>query len=401
MRAGGLCWALVFAGVTTTANAQVIFGSIAGTITDPGGLALRGVTVSVESPALQVPQLVRLSEADGEYRVTDLPPGIYKVIYELTGFTTVVRSEIRITGGFNARLNVTLPLATFEQNITVNAQSPLVDVVSTRGGTTVAEEVLTATPNTGTMQDLFVISGGVRSNYAPMNGVRGVQSIMTVVTTYTYGQPLSYMVDQSLDGVLTYPNQLPDLNSNEEVAVRTFGNTAEVGAPGQATMFVIKSGGDQFHGRVTEAYQNQAWQANNVDARLLQQGLTVNQMKYLNDAFFDLGGFISPRRLWFYVAYRDQRNETIPAGFASSPGRDGLFGTIDDIPASDVSKGPVPTAKLSYQASQNHKFIGLYTRNTVIESAYAETPYRFTPFESTIDYHQPFPTAKGEWQGTF
>src|SRR4051812_41878279 len=192
MRARRLCWALVFVGVTATVNAQVILGSIAGTVTDQGGLALPGVTVSVESPALQVPQLVRLSEADGEYRITDLPPGIYKVIYELTGFATVVRGDIRITGGFNARINVTLPLATFEQNITVNAQSPLVDVVSTRGGTTVAKEVLTATPNTGTMQDLFVISGGVRSNYAPMNGVRGVQSIMTVVTTFTYGQPLSY-----------------------------------------------------------------------------------------------------------------------------------------------------------------------------------------------------------------
>jgi hypothetical protein len=60
---------------------------------------------------------------------------------------------------------------------------------------------------------------------------------------------LSYLVDQSLDGVITYPNQLPDLNSSEEVEVRT-GNSAEVDAPGQATVFVLKSGGDQFHGRV-------------------------------------------------------------------------------------------------------------------------------------------------------
>ena len=41
MRTRRLCWAIVFAGVTTTANAQVIFGSIGGTVTDPGGLALR------------------------------------------------------------------------------------------------------------------------------------------------------------------------------------------------------------------------------------------------------------------------------------------------------------------------------------------------------------------------
>src|SRR5216684_625742 len=209
------------------------------------------------------------------------------------------------------------------------------------------------------------------------------------------------MVDQSLDGVLTYPNQLPDLNSSEEVEVRTFGNTSEVAAPGQATVFVVKSGGDQFHGRVTETYQNNVWQSNNVDARLRGQGITVNKMTYLNDAFADLGGFLVPRRLWFYAAYRDQRNETFPPGFARDPGPDGIYGTADDKPASDIAKEPVPTVKLSYQATKNHKFIGLYTQNTVIESSYAETPYRFTPFESTLDYHQPFPTAKGEWQGTF
>jgi hypothetical protein len=230
MKAARYYCAIVFVALSATINGQIILGSIGGVVTDVSGAAMPGVTVTVTSPALQVPQMVRVSEADGEYRLTDLPPGVYRAVFELAGFATVVREEIRITSGFNARINISLPLGTVEQHVTVSAQSPLVDVVSTRGGATVPKEVLMATPNTGTMQDLFVISGGVRSNYAPMNGARGVQSIMTVVTTFTYGQPLSYMVDQSLDGVLTYPNQLPDLNSSEEVEVRTFGNTSVRGA---------------------------------------------------------------------------------------------------------------------------------------------------------------------------
>jgi hypothetical protein len=392
---------IAFVAVSVSVHGQVLLGSITGLLTDQGGAVLPGVTVTLTSPALQVDQIVRVSEADGEYRLADLPPGTYRVTYQLAGFATVVRDDIRLTSGFNARVNVTLPLAALQQDITVAAQGPLVDVVSTRGGETVSKEVLTSTPNTGTMQDLFVISGGVRSNYVPMNGARGVQSILTVTTTYTYGQVLSYLVDQSLDGVITYPNQLPDLNSSEEVEVRTFGNSAEVGAPGQATVFVLKSGGDQFHGRVTEAYQHSPWQASNIDARLLNQGIRVNQVNYLNDTFVDLGGYFYPKRVWFYAAYRDQRNETLPPGFAQSPGADGKYGTPDDAPASDIVREPVPTIKLSYQAARNHKFVGLFTQNTVIESAYAETAYRFTPFDSTIDYHQPFPTAKAEWQGTF
>src|SRR3989442_8004055 len=386
--------------LSTTVSGQVILGSIAGTVTDGTSAALPGVTVTVTSPALQVPQVVRISDAAGEYQITELPAGVYQVTYELAGFSELVREGIRLTTGFKARVDVGLQVASVAETVTVVTGTPLVDVVSTRGGTTCSQEILKSTPNTGTMQDLFLISGGVRQNYAPLNGSRCVGSIMTVVTTYTYGQALSYMVDQSLDGVLTYPNQLPDLGSTEEAQVRTFGNTAEIGAPGQATVFVIKSGGDQFHGRFTEAYQNEAWQANNVDDALGAQGISVNKMRYLNDAFVGLGGRIIRSKLWFYASYRDQRNDTFLPGFARDPGPDGVFGTIDDTPASNIVSEPVPTIKLSYQATANHKFIGLYTRNTVIESAYAQTPYRFTPFESTHDYSQPFPTGKLEWQGT-
>ena len=365
--------AIALIAVSTTVNGQVILGSILGTITDGTGAALPGVTITVTGPALQVPQLVRISEPTGEYQVTELPAGVYQVTYELAGFSKLVRDGIRLTTGFNARVDVSLQLASLAETVTVVTGSPLVDVISTRGGTVVSQEVLKSTPNTGTMQDLFLLSGGVRSSYAPMNGARGVRSIMTVVTTWTYGQPLSYLVDQSLDGVITYPNQLPDLGSSEESQVRTYGNTAEVQAPGQATLFVIKSGGDQFHGRFTESYQNEAWQANNVDAALRAQGISVNKMKYQNDASIDLGGRIIRSKLWFYGSYRDQRNESFLPGFSMEPGADGVFGTIDDIPASNVVSEPVPTIKVSYQATQNHKFIGLYTQNTVVESAYAQT----------------------------
>jgi hypothetical protein len=74
------------------------------------------------------------------------------VTYQLAGIATVVRDDIRITSGFNARVNVMLPVAVLQEDITVAAQSPLVDVVSTRGGETVSKEVLTSTPNTGTIK---------------------------------------------------------------------------------------------------------------------------------------------------------------------------------------------------------------------------------------------------------
>src|SRR5262245_22982950 len=89
--------------LSTTANGQVIQGSIAGTITDESGSALPGVTVTVTSSALQVPELIKTSGGRGDYEFLELPAGAYRVTYSLAGFRTLVRDEITLTTGFAAR----------------------------------------------------------------------------------------------------------------------------------------------------------------------------------------------------------------------------------------------------------------------------------------------------------
>src|SRR4051794_27884991 len=64
------------------AHAQsVASGAIQGQLTDESAAALPGVTVTVTGPALQVPQIVVTPEADGTYRVPDLPSGVYQIEY--------------------------------------------------------------------------------------------------------------------------------------------------------------------------------------------------------------------------------------------------------------------------------------------------------------------------------
>ncbi len=94
----------------------VVNGSINGTITDETGAALPGVSITLASSALQVPQLVRVSEGTGDYRFPELPPGVYRLAYELPGFATLVREDIRLTTAFAARVDVVL-----NQASTVNA----------------------------------------------------------------------------------------------------------------------------------------------------------------------------------------------------------------------------------------------------------------------------------------
>src|SRR5438128_1938333 len=67
------------------ALAQTTTGTITGRVTDAQGLPVPGVTITVESPALQGVQTI-VSSGNGDYIVPLLPPGTYKVAFELSGF---------------------------------------------------------------------------------------------------------------------------------------------------------------------------------------------------------------------------------------------------------------------------------------------------------------------------
>ena len=84
------------AAVPTIATAQ----SLAGTVRDTSGAVLPGVTIEASSPALITKVRTGVTDDTGQYRIPDLPPGIYKVTFTLPGFATVVREGVELSGGW-------------------------------------------------------------------------------------------------------------------------------------------------------------------------------------------------------------------------------------------------------------------------------------------------------------
>src|SRR5258706_8028972 len=115
-------------------------GTIGGTVRDESGGALPGVTVTLASPSLQVRQLVQVSDATGNYQFVDVPAGTYKLTFELAGFTTSIREDLRLTVGFNARVDAGLKVGAMSESVTVTGQSPVIDVTSTTTSVTLTAE---------------------------------------------------------------------------------------------------------------------------------------------------------------------------------------------------------------------------------------------------------------------
>ena len=62
--------------------------AIAGVARDTTGAVVPGVTVEVSSPAIIEGTRVAVTDANGRYRVVDLRPGTYTVVFTLSGFST-------------------------------------------------------------------------------------------------------------------------------------------------------------------------------------------------------------------------------------------------------------------------------------------------------------------------
>src|SRR6516162_5747890 len=89
--------------------------SIAGTVKDASGAVLPGVTVEASSPELIEKVRTALTDGTGQYRIEGLRPGTYAVTFTLTGFSTVKREGIELTGTFTATVNVDLRVGTVEE----------------------------------------------------------------------------------------------------------------------------------------------------------------------------------------------------------------------------------------------------------------------------------------------
>jgi Carboxypeptidase regulatory-like domain len=102
--------------------------SIVGTVRDASSGVLPGVTVEVASPALIEKTRTAITDGSGQYRITNLVPGIYVVSFSLTGFATVRNEGIEVNAEVTVQVNGEMRVGAIEETVSVVGSSPMVDV---------------------------------------------------------------------------------------------------------------------------------------------------------------------------------------------------------------------------------------------------------------------------------
>ncbi len=374
-------------------------GSISGEVKDAQGGVLPGVTVTATSPA-QIGTLTAVTNEAGIYRFPSVPPGDYKLNFELAGFQTNIREGIRVTLGFNAQVNVTLGVATLQETVTVTGQSPVIDTSATRIQTNYDQQALASIPNARDMWSLLSTTPSVTLNRVDVGG----STAGTQTTYFTYGysgqnRPLIEGINTT-EGTAAAGFYL-DYGSFEEVFIGAAANSAEMPNPGVLTQFVGKSGANTLGVSFYYDYENEDIQSRNLDddqvlpspgARILQDGNRLASYKNLN---IGVGGPIVRDRVWGHFAYLNQQNSV-----AAPPAGSILDGTSFDTKLFNY------TGKATYQMNQNHRFIGYLQHGTKQQPHRTDNSNRIPgsvihlTADSTVLQDSPSWVYKGEWNGT-
>src|ERR1700691_6010139 len=258
------CWLIA----TPVASGQGVgtSGSISGTVTDPqGGVLPKASVVAVEMA--QGNQYSATTDESGQYRLTSLLPGTYKVTVKIDRFETQAMTGVVVNVGETVSLDVHLKLATTSQTVEVSAIPPVVETERGSQANTLTQQYIEDLPiDRRDYLTFTLLLPGVSDStrLADDQDFRVKQTPQSGLSFYgSNGRGNSITVDggeaqDDAGGVRPTISQ----DAVQEFQVNRSNYTAELGgASGASINIVSKSGGNEVHGSLYGLFRNDAMDA--------------------------------------------------------------------------------------------------------------------------------------------
>jgi len=288
----GLAFGLVW---TTPANADELYASIRGTITDQSGAVMPGVTVTATNDGTGIVKTTTSSK-DGAYDFLQLAAGDYSVKVEKSGFKTYAASRIHLEVNQVYALNVRMDLGAVAEEIMVEANTVQVETSTPQRGDVVDASQIIDLPLIGrdwvNLQQLesgVVAASDGRLEFAT-NGSQTTQNSFLINGTDTNDLPLNTRT------------VVPSEDAIQEFRMVTNTINPEYGRNSGAVMnAIIKSGTNDFHGDAFEFYRDTFLNA--------KDWFTHDREVFHQNTFgATIGGPIWKNHSFFFFSYQGVRN---------------------------------------------------------------------------------------------
>jgi outer membrane receptor protein involved in Fe transport len=334
---------ILFTGTVQRVWAQGTTGTILGTVTDSSGGAIPDATVRVTNSGTNATQVIT-SDAQGRYRLSDLPVGDYDVQTEKSGFQTVDHRGITLNAGADVVVDFSLPVGQVTQAVTVEGDVTQVETASAAISTVVQPVQMRDLPLNGRdFEQLILLSPGVVNNNgagAAKNSFTGNSNYWSVSGSRSNGQ------GELLDGtdIQNYQNRGAgsgilgttlgvDSIAEFQMLTNTYG--AQYGGNGSVVNAVTRSGTNNFHGSAYEFLRNSALDAQNFG--------DPYKLSFKRNQFGGtMGGPIKKDKMFFFVNYEGLRQNLGVAGNPVVPDANTLQGYIPSTGAPGGCNIPAP-----------------------------------------------------------
>jgi len=338
-------------------KAQVLYGSILGTVTDPNGAVLPAAHITVVNPKTGLKREAD-SDSAGLYAIPNLPEGTYDLTASAKGFKEYKQTGVDVGVGAVVRIDFKMEVGQVNQEVTVSSSAAVLQTtkaeVSTSLGTVPIENLPTGLYRN--FQSLVLLTPGAVDNYGFTGAVADTPERAIAIPINGMDPAFnSTRIDGAQSIFLWKPGgaalYIPPLESIQEVRVTTNSYDPEKGMAGSAAVDVIsKSGTNNLHGVLFWYNHNQHFdscEAFDVNCKWRANGLTARSKPkdILNDMGGNLGGPIKKDKLFFFANWDGVFQRNTPDAFYSVPGdamRDGDFSSFLKLPVNQVdSKGNV------------------------------------------------------------
>ena len=225
-------------------------GAIGGTVTDKGGALLPGTIVKVTSKDTGTVRTAK-TNSQGEYRVTELPPGTYSITYTADGFDTAQQDNVVVTLGNLATVSPTMTVGSVASKVEVSGEAPLLHTESNEISTTIDQATIDNLPINGRRWSNFaLLTPGVVSNSDGFGllSFRGISYLLNNNTVDGADDNQAYFSEARGRTRSAYT---VTQGAVQEFQVNTSNYSAEYGrAAGGVINTVTKSGTNQLHGQL-------------------------------------------------------------------------------------------------------------------------------------------------------
>jgi outer membrane receptor protein involved in Fe transport len=370
-------------------------GDILGRVTDTTGAVLPGATVTVESLATKQVRVVTTSDS-GDYIVTPLPIGAYRIKIAMEGFGTQT-TQIQLATGDRATFDVKLSIGDVTETVAVTAESPMLQTQTATVGALVSEKAVQDLPVAGRNITRLVqlVPGafeGVSNSLA--SGTRPDERRQT--SAVSINGAMDNQNNQLIDGMDNNERAIgtvgvkPSIDAIAEVKVQTNMYTAEVGrTAGGVVNIITKAGGNDYHGSAYEYARNDRFDARNFFAT------SGAKPKFSQNQYGgSFGGPVVRDRTFFFADYEGLNSTqgvttiaTVPTAKMRAGDFSELSATIYDpttSPRTPFAGNVIPTSRLDAIAL---KYLALYPlpSSTGLSNNYAGTRDR-TQDSNTTDF---------------